>query len=65
VGGELQYWQKLDKIIQDEPSFEEFRPMYGLLASLGIEKDRAGGFSPDERMKEILERSAKSGAAVL
>ena len=55
----LQYWEKLHKVLQEEPAFEEFRPMYGLLISLGIEKGKP--FSPDARMKTILERAAKDG----
>jgi hypothetical protein len=30
----LQYWEKLHKVLQEEPAFEEFRPMYGLLIAL-------------------------------
>jgi hypothetical protein len=33
----LQYWEKLHKVLQEEPALEEFRPMYGLLAALGID----------------------------
>jgi len=57
--GNLQYWQKLHKVIEEEPVFEEFRPMYGLLASIGIRKGKQ--FAPDERMKGILERAARVG----
>jgi hypothetical protein len=55
----LQYWEKLHKVLQEEPAFGELRPMYGLLATVGIEKDKP--FAPDERMKGILERAAKVG----
>src|SRR5262249_20333659 len=30
----IQYWEKLHKVLQEEPPFGEFRPMYGLLATL-------------------------------
>jgi len=55
----LQYWEKLHKVLQEEPAFAEFRPMYGLLAALGIEQGKP--FAPDARMKTILERAAKAG----
>jgi hypothetical protein len=57
----LQFWQKLHKVLQEEPPLEEFRPMYGLLAMLGIEKDTP--FQPDERMQELLLRAARDGRA--
>jgi hypothetical protein len=55
----LQYWEQLHKVLQEETVFEEFRPMYGLLMALGIQKDKP--FSPDARMKAILERAARTG----
>lgn len=55
----LQFWEKLHKVLQEEPALEEFRPMYGMLATLGIEKDKP--FNPDARMKALLERAAKAG----
>jgi hypothetical protein len=54
----LQYWEKLHKVLQEEPAVEEFRPMYGMLAALGIEQGKP--FAPDARMKAILERAAKA-----
>jgi hypothetical protein len=57
----LQFWEKLHKVLQEEPPLEEFRPMYGMLAMLGIEKGKP--FQPDERMKKILTRAAKDGRA--
>jgi hypothetical protein len=56
---DLQYWEKLNKVVQEETAIAEFRPMYGLLAALGIEKGKP--FAPDARMKGILERAAKAG----
>ena len=57
----LQYWEKLHKVLQEEPALEEFRPMYGMLAALGIEQGKP--FAPDARMKAILEQAAKAGRA--
>lgn len=50
----IQYWQKLCEVIDAEPLVEKFLPMYGQLAALGIEQGKP--FSPDPRMKDILER---------
>jgi len=55
----LHYWEKLHDVISTEPVVDEFRPMYGLLAALGVERDKP--FVPDRRVKLILERAAKSG----
>jgi hypothetical protein len=55
----LQYWQKLHEIIDAEPLVDNFLPMYGELAALGIEKGKP--FAPDSRMKGILEKAAKAG----
>jgi hypothetical protein len=55
----IQFWQKLKSIIDAEPTVDAFRPMYGLLSAIGIEKGKS--FSPDDRMKGILERAAKVG----
>jgi hypothetical protein len=55
----LAYWEKLHAVLDAEPVVDEFRPMYGLLAALGIEKGKP--FAPDARMKGILEKAAKAG----
>ncbi|MGH8246839.1 MAG: DUF1254 domain-containing protein [Gammaproteobacteria bacterium] len=55
----LQFWEVLQRIIDVEPVVEKFLPMYGLLASLGIEKGKP--FAPDARMKAMLERAARAG----
>jgi hypothetical protein len=55
----LTYWEKLHGVIDYEPVVDEFRPMYGLLAAIGIEKGKP--FAPDARMKGILKRAAKAG----
>jgi len=57
--GNLQFWEVLARIIDEEPLVEKFLPMYGLLASLGIEKGKP--FAPDARMKGLLERAAREG----
>jgi len=54
----LQCWEQLHKVLQEETVIEEFRPMYGLLMALGMQKDTP--FAPDARMKAILERAAKT-----
>ncbi len=54
----LTYWEILHQIIDAEPVIDEFRPMYGLLASLGIEKGVP--FSPDEETKKLFEGAAKA-----
>jgi hypothetical protein len=55
----IQFWQKLNEIIQAEPVVEKYLPMYGMLATLGIEKGK--DFKPDERMMAILEKAARNG----
>ncbi len=55
----LQFWEVLHRIVDTEPIVEEFLPMYGLLASVGVEKGKT--FAPDARLKGILERAAKAG----
>jgi hypothetical protein len=55
----LTFWDKLHQIINAEAVVDQFRPMYGLLAAVGIEKGKP--FAPDARMKAILERAAKAG----
>ena len=55
----LAFWQVLHEVLDAEPVLEEYRPMYGLLATLGIEKGKP--FVPDDRMKKILGEAAKAG----
>ncbi|GBQ27806.1 DUF1214 domain-containing protein [Gluconacetobacter azotocaptans] len=57
--GNLQFWEVLNRIIDIEPPVDKFLPMYGLLATLGIEKGKP--FVPDARMKNILESAAVEG----
>ena len=53
------FWEKLHKVLQEEPAIDEFRPMYGMLASLGIEQGRV--FRPDERILKLLVTAARIG----
>jgi hypothetical protein len=55
----IKFWEVLDRVIQEEPLVEQFKPMYGLLATLGIEKGKP--FAPDARMQAILTQAAKDG----
>lgn len=55
----IQYWEVLARIVDAEPTLESWRPQYGELAALDIQKGKP--FAPDARMKAILERAAKTG----
>jgi hypothetical protein len=55
----MQYWEKLKKVLDEEPISPKYPGMYALLAALGMEKGKP--FNPDDRMKGILERAAKTG----
>jgi hypothetical protein len=55
------YWQQLKTIVDTETVPVEFRPMYGMLQSLGIEKGIP--FDPDSRTTSILEEAAKRAIA--
>lgn len=57
----IAYWEKLHKVLNEEPVVDEYGPMYGLLMDLGIGKGQS--FAPDARMKAILERAAREGKA--
>jgi hypothetical protein len=59
----LEYWKQLKAVIDEETSPVEFRPMYGMLQSLGIEKGKP--FAPDTRMTGILQNAAKNALAEL
>ncbi|RFM27661.1 DUF1254 domain-containing protein [Deminuibacter soli] len=59
----IQYWQKLHELIDQEPPNTAYRAMYGELAELGIEKGKP--FNPDARMKRILEQAAQAGNAIM
>jgi len=55
----IQFWQVLARIVNDEPVSPRFPGMYGLLSAIGIEKGKP--FNPDEASKAQLERAAKMG----
>jgi hypothetical protein len=61
----LDFWRKLHQVIDSEPLVETFRPMYGLLATLGIEKGKPLELNspspPIKRMKAILQQAARDG----
>lgn len=57
----IKYWEVLHSIIEAEPAYEGYMPYYGDLAALGIKK--GSSFTPDARMKTILERAAKAANA--
>jgi hypothetical protein len=61
IESSLRYWEVLHGVVDSEPPLEELRGQYGELAALGIEKGKP--FNPDARMKRILERAAREGAA--
>lgn len=55
------FWKKLHEIIDYEPVLEEYRPMYGILSQLGIEKGKP--FAPGPDLRAILELAAREGKA--
>jgi hypothetical protein len=55
----LGYWEQLHAVVQEEPTFEQFRPMYGLLTTLDIERGKP--FAPDARLRAVLERATRIG----
>jgi hypothetical protein len=52
----LEYWRRLHSVLQSETVLAEFRPMYGELAELGIEKGRA--FAPGPALAQLLVQAA-------
>jgi hypothetical protein len=54
----LEFWRRLHAIVDAEPVIDEFRPMYGFLAALGIRKGVP--FTPDARMRGIFDAAAKT-----
>ncbi len=57
----FQFWEVLAQTVDSEPAYAGYHNYYGELAALGIEKGKA--FSPDARMKSILEEAARVGNA--
>ena len=52
----LDYWKRLDQILQQEPVEERDRMMMAMLAPLGIEKGKP--FAPDAHQQKILTQGA-------
>lgn len=59
--GNLEYWRQLHTVLGVEAVPEEFRPMLGMLAQLGIKKDSP--FNPGARITHILEEAAVTALA--
>jgi hypothetical protein len=57
----IEYFRQLHAVIQTETAPEGFRPMLGMLAQLGIKKDKP--FNPDARMQRILNEAAQTANA--
>jgi hypothetical protein len=57
----LDYWRQLHAVIQAETALDEFRPMLGMLAQVGIEQGKP--FNPDARAQRILEEAAYTALA--
>jgi len=57
----IDFWGQLHGVIDAETAPDEFRPMLGMLASLGIEKGKP--FNPDARTKRIHEKAAHTALA--
>jgi hypothetical protein len=55
----IEFWRILHEVLDYEPVVDEFRPMHGLLAALGLAKGHP--FDPDQRMIRILEQAARHG----
>ncbi len=58
---DFSYFERINELVQEEPSSAQDPEVLGLLASIGIEKDKR--FAPDARMKAILEDAAAVGNA--
>ena len=55
------YWETINEFVQQEPADAGEPELMGLLASVGIVKDKP--FDPDERMRKILEDAVVVGNA--
>jgi hypothetical protein len=53
----FEYWEKLAKVLQEEPVQERDRVMMGMAAHIGIEKGKP--FKPDSRTTGILDEAEK------
>lgn len=57
----LNYWKQLKAVLDSDTTPTQFRAMYGMLQSLGIEKGKP--FNPDTRMISILEMAINTALA--
>jgi hypothetical protein len=57
----LDFWRVLSDVVATEPASDPYRALYGELAVLGIVSDKP--FTPDPRMRRILESAAIIGNA--
>lgn len=53
------FWEKLSKVINEEPINPKYQTMYDQLKAFGIEKGKS--FRPDSSTKTLLEQAAKEG----
>ncbi|EAD6942979.1 DUF1254 domain-containing protein [Listeria monocytogenes] len=58
VDGKFSYWEELKKALDLDSLDKEYYQMYGLLAELGIEKEKP--FKPNDEMKQLLAEAAVS-----
>ncbi|WP_323012718.1 DUF1254 domain-containing protein [Castellaniella sp.] len=59
---DIEYWQTLSDIIQDEPVREIDKGWMAMVAPLGIVKGKS--FQPDDRLKKILLNGMKMGVSM-
>ncbi len=60
---DAEIYNEINAVVQEEPSMGERKEILGSLAAIGITKGQP--FSPDARMKKILDEAAKIGAAIV
>lgn len=58
---DFSYFERINELVQEEPSAAQDPEVLGLLASIGIEKNQR--FTPDVRMKALLSEAAAVGDA--
>ena len=60
---DAEIFSEINAVVQAEPLAGENKEILGSLAAIGIQKGQP--FSPDARMKKILDEAAKIGAAIV
>jgi hypothetical protein len=58
---DFEYFEMLDDLVQEEPNAAQDPEVLGILASIGIEKDKR--FEPDEQRKKTLSEAVTVGVA--